>query len=786
MISLLLLFCTQDPVTLDRDALQEFLQKKGRSSLEFDLGYLDTMPNTMVAANLQTKYRNGKLPIYFDVLKNPVSFPGRMQELAVRCEKSLPDLLECAVETLGGKRAAVPMGKPEPVAGYPDKVGLAIGSIRAAIATRDAWTICKVVMEVRGDLVHSGRYESDELVIDFDGDDKHACEIVEGKIHVLIDVAGNDRYDGNVAATRGGFALVFDFAGDDRYEAKSDLAQAAAQKGVAILYDAAGNDTYLATKYAQGYARDGVAALVDRSGNDRYEMDYTGQAAAEQGGFAVLIDADGHDSYLGRDSWYGHEVTVLSEQDYAHTMNKVQGVSWGHNARGHRAGGVAILYDLRGDDVYRAGTWAQGVGYFMGLAALIDLDGDDEYQSWVYVMGSGAHGGFGLLVDRKGDDLYHVGGWNGPGMSVDFGIGMFLEAEGNDRYLGASNGMGCSIGLGISVFQDSAGDDDYSTSKDGRFGHGVHYGAEDYNRDGRISPEEGMHWGIFLDLGGTDRYPKGTSNVSRWDPTSYCGGIDRAGASATKKTAPSTDPALADFRRRAKSAKLEDLFSLKLPEGPIRREARQIVWTVFDERKASGIERIQKWTLTLKTLVDKRAALDKARAGDEKELRKIWAARKQPSIKVDPALREIARGLDRVSPSWRESLPLASNLSETTLTLENFSLNAGDRSLLDQSRAIRQSNGDSKILQELNQFRAMHGRRAVQTYELLSQALADDSGSPEERAKRQGFWGPVVEFAGKGSIETADRAIVLDPKWVQVAAVETSKGEWKILIGQRQ
>lgn len=761
MITLLLAVCQ----TVDESALREYLSKKGRSRVEFDLAYLDTLPNYMVAANLQSKYKNGKLPIYLDVLQDPLTLPERMQDLAVRCEKSLPDLLECAVVTLGGKRAEVAPEKSVAVTGYPDPVALAIGAIRAAIATRDAWTICRVVLEVRGDLVHTGLYRDDELTIDFDGDDRHAFDVVEGKIRVFLDMAGNDRYEGNVAATRGGFALVFDFAGDDAYVATTDLAQAAAQKGVAVLYDAAGNDTYSATQYAQGYARDGVAALVDRAGNDRYEMDYTGQAAAEQGGFAVLIDADGHDSYLGRDPWYGHDVRVLSEQDYAHNMNKVQGVSWGHNARGHRAGGVAILYDLRGDDTYRAGTWAQGTGYFMGLAALIDLEGDDEYQSWVYSMGSGAHGGFGLLVDRKGDDLYQVGGWNAPAIAVDFGIGIFLEGEGNDRYITASNGFGRSVGLGIAVFQDSAGDDDYSTTKDRQFGVGTSYGADDYNRDGRVTPEENLHWAIFLDLGGADRYP---------------------GASAGKKTAPSTDPALADFRRRVKAAKLEELFSLKLPDGAIRHEARRIVWDAFEERKASGIERIQKWTATLKPLVEKRKALDEARAKDPKQLRKLWAARKQSPIKVDPALREIARGLDRVSPSWREAIPLSWNLNETSLTLENFSLNAGDRSLLDQNRAIQRTNGERKILQDLNDLRSMYGRRAVQSYDLLFAAIEDASGTPEERAKKQGFWGPVVEFTVKGPIESADLEVLLDPRWMQVAAVEIAKGEWKILIGQRQ
>jgi hypothetical protein len=140
-------------------------------------------------------------------------------------------------------------------------------------------------------------------------------------------------------------------------------------------------------------------------------------------------------------------------------------------------------------------------------------------------MGSGAHGGFGLLSDSRGDDVYRVGGWNALAMSVDYGIGFFLDGAGNDLYDGGSSAHGCSIGLGISLFQDSAGDDQYRP-KDSLLGHGKFYEKEDYNADGTVTAAEKRHWGVFLDLGGSDRYAPARKNGDAWDFAEFSGGMD--------------------------------------------------------------------------------------------------------------------------------------------------------------------------------------------------------------------------------------------------------------------
>lgn len=784
-------------VAIDRDALREFLEKKNLKTFAFDLDYLATMPPANVASHVHPDKRNGKLAIFVDVLKDTVTFPDRMQALASRCAKSLPDLFACAEETLGRAPRKIEKIEGEPIA-----------RIKAAIATGDPATICRIVLEVRDRLT---AYEDDDLVIDVEGDDVH-----DMKKHpkVFIDLAGNDRYNGPAGATNGGLAMLFDFAGNDVYVSTDDLAQGAAFNGVALLYDAAGNDSYTAVNHAQGWSRGGIAALVDVSGNDTYEMVYAGQGCGEWDAFAILIDYDGDDSYLGHDPLYGHKVTVPAPQDEKHNVSMLQGAGTGYNAQPQKAGGVGICLDVRGDDTYRAGCWAQGVGYFMGLGALIDLEGEDTYQSWVYVMGSGAHGGFGLQVDAKGNDVYTIGGWNSCGMAVDFGCGMFLDGAGNDRYGKSANGTGRSIGLGVAVFQDSGGDDDYTTC-DGKLGWGQWYEVEDYNSDGKITPPESMHWGIFFDLGGSDRYPAGFKNATRWDGGAYWGGIDRASPAnplvtraaiqdwedqdpavvfaQLKKIAGKDDQkALADFGFAhgfvkdasealfksggtmpgcaydaalrlwipeadlpwaAKLAEYRKSKDVKVLDGPkwVRRECREIL-----------LDRIRAWTASLKPLVDKRAALDDARAKDEKALKKLWAQRRTGAIRLDPVLRDVAKELDRIDARWRADHPLVCNLAEDSLTLETFTRTGAERAALEKSREVEKANRGNRYAKEINDFRAMYGRPALAM-----------------EAKVEG-----KETKGKG-VEPMDRAVILDPQATAMSIALNTKGEWQVVVGRK-
>ncbi|NUN50464.1 MAG: hypothetical protein HUU15_16750, partial [Candidatus Brocadiae bacterium] len=547
--------CGQD-LSVDRRALGELLapKKLKPEDVGFDFQHLDSMPPNYVASHSNTTSKEGQLSVWRRVQKAPLDFPAEVQAMSGRILRhGMWDAVAGALD-----RPAPPrdLPLPAPLDALPAQLRAPVGTLLAAIGTKEPALIWEAIVAARGELegfrgevnyakdgvvvtsVSSPSDPAATLTIRFGGNDHYrgpwAGADGAGVVRVLIDVSGNDRYEAGEedtsqgAARNGGIAFLVDFAGDDVYRAPKYLAQGAALEGTGVLWDAAGNDSYEAEGFAQGAAQDGVGILIDDAGNDRYTVTLRGQGFGGASAFGLLLDRAGDDVYRARDATFGDKVTVPAPQDETHNANMAQGCGLGNNAAPHRAGGVGMLLDVDGNDRYEAGCWAQGAGYFQGIGALLDLAGDDTYTAWVYVMGTGAHGGFGIQIDARGDDVYTVGGWNGPAMSVDYGIGFFLEGRGNDRYIGPSSGLGTSIGLGISLFQDAAGDDLYQP-KDDRIGFGILYGNEDYNEDGKVTPAEKRHWGLFLDLAGSDRYPKPRANSTRWDSAPFSGGLDVAG-----------------------------------------------------------------------------------------------------------------------------------------------------------------------------------------------------------------------------------------------------------------
>ncbi|MGR3177442.1 MAG: PDZ domain-containing protein [Candidatus Anammoxibacter sp.] len=120
---------------------------------------------------------------------------------------------------------------------------------------------------------------------------------------------------------------------------------------------------------------------------------------------------------------------------------------------------VSICLDFAGNDVYNArSSFSQGSGRF-GIGILIDLNGDDRYIGGDYCQGVGIFG-IGLLYDTNGDDLYDAQSMCQGGGA--FGIGLLYDRSGNDQYFSRrlSQGIGLTKGLGGII--DLAGNDQYS------------------------------------------------------------------------------------------------------------------------------------------------------------------------------------------------------------------------------------------------------------------------------------------------------------------------------------
>ncbi|MCA9674225.1 MAG: hypothetical protein KC464_04205, partial [Myxococcales bacterium] len=359
---------------------------------------------------------------------------------------------------------------------------------------------------------------------------------MDGAWAVLIDLGGNDEYrvpaGGNQSADNSASVLV-DLGGDDVYgyvvtpaagdqgRLPSDAGgryrtirppdldngpislsqvprQGGARMGVAVLYDiGGGRDHYQSLRLSQGTGVVGVGVLLDEGGDDQYFAEAASQGAAAFG-IGLLYDAGG------------------SDVRHAYTMS--QGFAFA------RAAGV--VYDLTGDDQYlmdpgdpdvggdplyfnaqRPGransTLGQGFAFgrradttdraFMsgGVGLLVDADGNDRYEGSVFTQGGGYWFGTGVLADHAGDDTYD-GLWYAMAAGAHYAMGALLEGGGDDVYGGALPRVNVTVGGGhdySAVFLvDEAGNDTYAGAR-------ITIGAGNLN---------GV--GVFVDNAGDDLY----------------------------------------------------------------------------------------------------------------------------------------------------------------------------------------------------------------------------------------------------------------------------------------
>ena len=117
---------------------------------------------------------------------------------------------------------------------------------------------------------------------------------------VILDLGGNDTYQGSKPGIQGGallgVSMLVDVEGDDVYQAK-DIAQGSALAGAGILIDYAGDDTYVGLRRVQGHALGGIGVIWDQEGNDRYHAAMWAQGFGNPLGFGVLEDTAGDDTY---------------------------------------------------------------------------------------------------------------------------------------------------------------------------------------------------------------------------------------------------------------------------------------------------------------------------------------------------------------------------------------------------------------------------------------------------------------------------------------------------------
>lgn len=331
----------------------------------------------------------------------------------------------------------------------------------------------------------------------------------------LIDLGdGDDTYVGKLPGIQGGsvlgISLLYNERGNTTYTAR-DIAQGGTIGGAAILIDGDGNDRYNGFKRVQGAALEGLALLIDRAGADDYHAALLAQGLGHPRGFGVLLDKSGNDHYY---------VGGYYEDSYPeHPGYDGWGQGLGAGIRGVACGGIGVLLEGAGDDVYEYDYFAHGGGYWMAVGFARDFGGNDQrlgatlkaytggnrsQARWQrFSNGFGCHYALGFLFDDAGNDSYN-GTIMGLGMAWDLSAGFLVDFDGDDQYAatgGLTQGTGAEGSLGF-LF-DYRGADEYK-------GRGQGYAS------GRITYHQaydcGGNFSFVVDHGGADKYGSGAKN----------------------------------------------------------------------------------------------------------------------------------------------------------------------------------------------------------------------------------------------------------------------------------
>jgi hypothetical protein len=354
------------------------------------------------------------------------------------------------------------------------------------------------------------------VVVDLGGDDvyREGTVWLERPVLIVLDLGGNDRYEGSKPGIQGGAVLgvsmLVDLEGNDTYRAK-DVAHGSALCGVGILVDFDGNDWYGGLRRLQGHALGGLGILLDRAGDDKYHAAMWAQGFGAPLGFGVLDDLEGEDHYY---------VGGLYPDSYPETPGYEgwgQGIGAGLRQAGN--GGIGVILDGGGNDVYEYDYISHGGGYWLGIGFARDFGGNDrryggtrkaygggprgepEFQR--FACGFACHYAFGCCFDDDGDDTYG-GTIMGLGFAWDDAVGVLCDFAGSDRYEatgGSTQGSGAQAGLG--VLFDYRGNDVY-------LGYSQGYAAPDISY--HPLPQCGGNFSFVIDYGGKDSYGCGAEN----------------------------------------------------------------------------------------------------------------------------------------------------------------------------------------------------------------------------------------------------------------------------------
>lgn len=381
---------------------------------------------------------------------------------------------------------------------------------------------------VRARTPESDKYDADRVVKtmrdieDFDirfiiaGSQDVAASAVAAKLK-LLGVDRSEKFNFKISTTWGD--VVLSGGADNRYENSSAL----------LIIDTSGDDTYVGLPCNRSFTN-WASIVIDVRGNDKYVSNPElvnravksepnrrnpsgfGPASAALG-VAMIFDVMGDDLY----------------------RTTAPGI-------GSATMGVASISDTSGNDIYDC--YQNGIGYGnFGLGLVEDIAGNDRYNGFANCQGHGAPMGFGGVIDRGGDDVYvaentvldfpspqsaqanaSLSQGAGVGRRADYldghslsgGIGVLYDLDGNDSYSCGVFGQGVGYWDGLGCLFDRAGDDKYNgiwyvQGASAHFGIGYledESGTDDYRATTNMAMGAGHDFGLgfLLDRSGNDTY----------------------------------------------------------------------------------------------------------------------------------------------------------------------------------------------------------------------------------------------------------------------------------------
>jgi len=350
-----------------------------------------------------------------------------------------------------------------------------------------------LIVDIGGNDSYSGRIASSadpehgvSAILDYSGEDTYTgntCALATGRLGcgVIVDCKGNDRYMANfggIGVGLAGYGIVVDYAGDDMYKGEQ-YTIGAGIVGMGYVFDKRGSDSYACDMYGIGLGGPCAFGIVsDLSGNDHYRCGFKEPSGYNPGDAPNAKPGDPNFQYEGWGIGMG-----LGRRLYPFDKDKYQKLTL--------AGGIGVVADVSGDDLYESSNFSLGCGYFFGIGVFADFKGNDHYKAARYGNGSGAHYAEGLFIDYEGNDIYDsTGPTYNCGCSWDKSIFLFVDAAGNDTYnlqksagpgrgdigsWGAAADLegddvynltmmpGTNSSSGLSAFYDEAGNDRYNT-----------------------------------------------------------------------------------------------------------------------------------------------------------------------------------------------------------------------------------------------------------------------------------------------------------------------------------